>query len=114
MPLTRFSRSLLLILLAVVGFGRPLSAQDPYYIHFDVNNGLPSDEVYGILFDKKKVLWGATDRGVFRYDGYQFKYFTVTEGLRENVNLKIYYDDYHDRVYVTSLNNYINYIQGDS
>src|SRR5690606_20034390 len=83
-------------------------------VHFDVNNGLPSEEIYSILFDNRQILWGTTDRGVFSYDGYQFKQYTVTEGLRENVNLKIYYDRYRDRVYVTSLDNYINYIHGDS
>jgi len=113
-PHSRYTRSLLLILLTLVECSLQLSAQDPYHIHFDVNNGLPSDEVYGILFDNRKVLWGTTDRGVFRYDGYQFKHFTVTDGLNENVNLKIYYDDFNNRVYVTSLNNYICYIQGDS
>lgn len=109
-----FAKALLFILLAMIGVTTSLSAQDPYYVHFDVNNGLPSEEIYSILFDNRQILWGTTDRGVFSYDGYQFKQYTVTEGLRENVNLKIYYDRYRDRVYVTSLDNYINYIHGDS
>ena len=77
-----FAKALLFILLAMIGVTTSLSAQDPYYVHFDVNNGLPSEEIYSILFDNRQILWGTTDRGVFSYDGYQFKQYTVTEGLR--------------------------------
>ncbi|MEA5259197.1 two-component regulator propeller domain-containing protein [Arcicella aquatica] len=35
-------------------------------------DGLPTNEVYHLVKDKKGFLWMATRKGLFRYDGYQF------------------------------------------
>ena len=90
-------------------------AQDLNYTHYTVESGLllPSNEVYGILFDKNDVLWATTDRGVWRYDGYTPKQFTVADGLKENTNFRIFSDTL-GRIWVTSINNYLYQIDGDS
>ena len=43
--------------------------------------GLPSNNVYELKQDSKGFIWGTTDKGVFRYDGKTFKYFTSDNGL---------------------------------
>lgn len=90
-----------------------LNAQEPYYIHWDVQKGLPSDEVYGIVFDNQRILWANTDRGVFRYDGYNYRQFTVSDGLPENTNLRIFKDP-QGRIWVSGLNNSLSYFENDS
>jgi ligand-binding sensor domain-containing protein len=90
-------------------------AQDLNYTHYTVESGLllPSNEVYGILFDKNNILWATTDRGVWRYDGYNPRQYTVANGLRENANLMIFSDSLN-RIWLSSLNNYLFRIINDS
>ena len=92
-----------------------IHAQDLNYTHYTVESGvlLPSNEVYGILFDKNDVLWATTDRGVWRYDGYTPRQFTVADGLKENTNFRIFTNS-SGRVLVSSVNNYLYQIAGDS
>lgn len=73
-----------------------LLAQDPFYIRYDAENGLPSSQVYDLQFDKNGILWIATDRGVCTYDGYDFKTFTTSEGLSHNTNFIISQDNNDD------------------
>jgi len=112
------SRYLFFLFLALgLTVSKPLliHAQDLNYTHYTVESGLlfPSNEVYGILFDKDNVLWATTDRGVWRYDGYTSRQFTVTDGLKENTNFRIFSDTL-GRIWVSSINNYLYQIVGDS
>lgn len=49
---------------------------------FTVNNGLQSNEVYQIEKDKYGHLWMCSDRGLVSFNGHDFSYFDVTNGLR--------------------------------
>jgi len=57
----------------------------PQYRNYGVNDGLPSSQVYEIIQDAKGYVWFGTDRGLVRYNGYEFKTFTVQDGLTNNV-----------------------------
>ncbi|WP_343631428.1 histidine kinase [Fluviicola sp.] len=59
------------------------------YDHFGIKNGLPSSETYQVHQDKSGLLWILTDRGVVRYDGFQFKTYTTENGLCDNVNFRM-------------------------
>ena len=65
----------------------------PYFRHYTTENGLPSSEVYCILEDKKGNLWFGTDRGVARFDGYEFKTFTYFDGLTDNTVFNLQEDN---------------------
>lgn len=58
---------------------------EAHRINYGVNEGLPSSECYEIIQDQKGYIWFGTDRGVVRYNGYEFKTFTTKEGLNNNV-----------------------------
>lgn len=47
-------------------------SQYPHYVHYSDESGLPSNEVYSILQDKKGMLWIGTDVGLFKFDGNHF------------------------------------------
>lgn len=66
-----------------------LFARDPHFFLFNTNNGLPSSEVYRTIQDEEGKYWFATDRGVCRYDGYDFKAYTTKEGLANNTSLRV-------------------------
>lgn len=53
--------------------------------NYSIDDGLPSSEVYQVLQDNDGYLWFATDRGVCRYDGNNFKVFTKLDGLTDDV-----------------------------
>ncbi len=65
-------------------------AQEPIYKHFGVDEGLPSSEVYDIYQDKQGYIWFATDKGLSRYNGYEFQNFDINDGLPGNVVLRFY------------------------
>ncbi|NQY30857.1 MAG: hypothetical protein HRT69_15495, partial [Flavobacteriaceae bacterium] len=65
-------------------------AQEPIYKHFGVDEGLPSSEVYDIYQDKNGYIWFATDKGLSRYNGYEFENFDINDGLPGNVVLRFY------------------------
>jgi sensor histidine kinase YesM/ligand-binding sensor domain-containing protein len=66
----------------------------PYFRHYTTENGLPSSEVYSIVEDKKGNVWFGTDRGVARFDGYEFKTFTYLDGLTDNTVFNLQEDNF--------------------
>jgi ligand-binding sensor domain-containing protein len=112
----RLILSLSVLIAAILCMAGPdVCAQDPHYKRytFESRVGLPSNEVYGILFDKNHVLWAVTDRGIWSYDGNNSRQFTVAEGLKENSNFRIF-TDAGGAIWASSINNYIYRITGDS
>jgi ligand-binding sensor domain-containing protein len=67
-------------------------AQDYNYQHYDLNNGLSGLTVYSMTQDKDGFMWFATETGLSRFDGSNFKSFTTEDGLPDNEVLKVYAD----------------------
>lgn len=65
-------------------------SQTHIYKHFGVDEGLPSSEVYDIYQDKQGYIWFATDKGLSRFNGYEFKNFTTKDGLPDNTILDFF------------------------
>ncbi|MES2780058.1 MAG: histidine kinase [Bacteroidota bacterium] len=78
---------------------------------FNLNryNGLPSNHVYLALKDQYGYLWMATDQGVLRYNGYDFKTFNSSVGLGNNDVWKMYRDR-KDRIWLFNFANSFGYI----
>lgn len=47
-------------------------AQMPPY---DINSGLPANEIYDVVKDNSGYIWIATEKGLSRFDGYHFENF---------------------------------------
>ena len=58
--------------------------------------------------DSKGYLWFATDNGVSRFDGYEFKNYTTSDGLLTNTVFNIY-EDYKGRIWFISFNGNLCY-----
>lgn len=70
----------------------PLKGQNKpklYAQKIDTKNGLPSSTVYYLMEDSKGFIWIATDKGVAKYNGYDFEYFNNGDGLTNNNIFKI-------------------------
>ena len=88
---------------------RSTHAQTPAYKHYDVSNGLPTNEVYEIKQDSKGFLWIGCDAGLVRYDGNSFKLLSnkknrgpAISGLREDKQGKIWCTNFSGQVFFTS------------
>ena len=75
------------------------------YTNYTTQNGLPSNESYCLLQDSKGYIWIGTDRGLVRYDGYEFITYTTQEGLTDNVILALT-EDKHGNIWYSGLNNH--------
>ncbi|MEP7264012.1 MAG: histidine kinase [Bacteroidota bacterium] len=76
---------LLSILSSVAVNAQPI----PMFHHFTTVDGLPSSQTYQVLQDRKGYLWFASDHGVTRYNGYEFKTYTTADGLKDNTVFKL-------------------------
>ncbi len=65
--------------------------------NYTPNDGLPSSEVHKVLEDARHYMWFATDHGVCRFNGYEFK----TYNLADNSILGLY-EDYKKRIWAWS------------
>ncbi|MEL6638869.1 MAG: two-component regulator propeller domain-containing protein [Bacteroidota bacterium] len=81
----------LLLLPGSVALAQPFI---PVYLHYTVEDGLPSSETYMVIQDRQGYLWFATDRGVARYDGQQFQCYSIQDGLTDNSVLGLHEDQW--------------------
>ncbi len=107
--LPRFRSGLLLICISA---GVIANAQSPASIRYKQSSGLTCNEIYDVLQDKKGYIWTATDRGVFRFDGYRFESFTTTQGLTDNTVFCIE-EDYGGRIWLMPFNGELCYIENN-
>lgn len=87
-------------------------AQDPYFDHYTEDEELPSNQVYSIVQDENNILYMATDKGLVRFDGYSFETLTLRDGLEDNCILRINKDPLKNILWLTSIKNTCNYIEG--
>ena len=78
------------VLFVIFGITVNCWSQQAIYTHFGIDEGLPSSEVYDCFQDKEGYIWFATDRGIARYNGYEFENFTTDNGLPGDVILDFY------------------------
>jgi ligand-binding sensor domain-containing protein len=88
-------------------------AQEPYFRHFGVEQGLPSSEVYDVLQDRNGFIWIATDRGVSKYDGYSFRNYSSADGLTDNT-VFILTEDSAGKIWCGTSNRKLCYFSGDT
>ncbi len=99
----------LLLLLSTLG----LSAQTPTHVHYGTNQGVPSSQVYHLIQDCKGFIWLATDNGVSRFNGYDFRTFGVTDGLHSQVIFRMF-EDHKGRIWFSNSSNTLSYFYNDS
>jgi hypothetical protein len=92
-----------------------LHSQDFSYMRYEMKDGLPSSTIYDVTQDKNGFIWLATENGLCRFDGKQFKTYSTKNGLPDNAVLiveadttgRVYfapfthvpYVIYHDSIY---------------
>lgn len=66
------SLGLFCLLLSLFGYSQNATP----YTAYNVKSSLQTNTIYGLSQDSKGFLWVGTDRGLIRYDGFEFKLYT--------------------------------------
>jgi len=77
---------LLLLVIGILIFPSLLLSQHSRFNQkkqFTIEDGLPSNECHDIVQDNLGYIWVATDKGLARWDGYEFKVYGADEGLKD-------------------------------
>jgi ligand-binding sensor domain-containing protein len=85
-----------------------MQGQSPQPIHYTVDDGLPANEVYDVYEDSLGYIWVATDHGIARFNGLEFKNFTTQDGLCDNTVFSVK-PDHDQRIWVRGLNGCLSY-----
>lgn len=103
-----------LLVMVFMSMSLSLIAQLPQPVlrQFTTLDGLPSSQIYQVIEDKKGYLWFATDHGVARYNGYEFKVFSSAEGLSDNTVFKLFID-YKERMWMQTFSGQLFFIENE-
>ena len=84
-----FHISFICCLLLTTGW---LYAQTTQTLFYTTKDGLPSNSVYRTVLDNHGFLWIATEIGVGKFDGKNFKVYTTAQGLPDNEITDLFID----------------------
>ncbi|WBX75689.1 histidine kinase [Tenacibaculum ovolyticum] len=88
-----------------------VTAQHPVFTHLTEKDGLPDIEFYSIIEDSKGFIWLGADKGLFRYDGKEFKNYTHPEKRGLSVfGLEI---DSKGRIWCNNISGQFFYVEND-
>src|SRR5689334_21441683 len=82
----------LLVQFVLLLYTLDLHSQDYSFIRYDTRDGLGGSVVYDAVQDKEGFMWFATENGLSRFDGKNFKTLTTKDGLPDNEIIKLFVD----------------------
>lgn len=101
----------LLLLISVCAVDECLG-QSPLYYQYNTRNGLPSNKVLAVYQDLIGDVWIPSDKGITRFDGNNFKTFTIKDGLPTN---EVFYaTGIGDSTWICDYSKSLTYIKRDS
>jgi hypothetical protein len=77
--------------------------------HFDRSNGFPGNKIYYAFQDSRNYIWMGTENGLVSYNGYEFKTYTMSEGLPDNDVFRIN-EDALGRLWIITFSNELCYM----
>lgn len=80
------------------------------FIHYTVNDGLPSSEVHDVCQDADGLIWMATDRGMCSFDGYDFRIYGPEDGMKEQTVWRVLKDSFQ-RIWFIGLSGRLHFYQ---
>lgn len=103
----------LLSLILILFSGKILLSQSFVFKNYTTQDGLPSSETYFSAQDENGYMWIATDRGIAKFDGYNFVTYTTDEGMPDNTIFE-FFNDHKNRLWFKGFSSLVGYIKNDS
>ncbi|WP_308851589.1 histidine kinase [Pedobacter sp.] len=91
--------------------GKLAFAQSEDVVQLNQQSGLPSNHVYDIFQDDRGFIWMATDAGLYRYDGFEYKLY-ASENQSSLAGSAIQQDRY-GRIWYENFDGYLFYIENE-
>ena len=88
-----------------------MQAQEPVYVHFSEKEGLPDKEFYDIIEDSNGFVWLCADKGLFRYDGKEYKNYSNKQ--KRGLSVFNAQEDTLGRIWCNNISGQFFYIQND-
>ncbi len=88
---TRVQKTFLTLLMLTTAHFYIVAQQYPLRV-LDFDDGLTKAAFYEVAKDKQGYMWLASDASLVRYDGSEFKYYTVRDGFSGNYVMDIDFD----------------------
>lgn len=95
----------------------------PAFRNYSTDQGLPNNWVYQVRQDRAGYIWVSTDRGLCRFDGYQFRQFpdtlysnftsVLSQAMDEDTLGRIWYVDFQARVFYIENERIVPYQHND-
>src|SRR4030095_1787186 len=92
MPINSVNKKIIILLHLSLALELISFSQEYSYINYNTRDGLAGSVVYDALQDQEGFMWFATENGLSRFDGKNFKTFTTKDGLPDNEILKLFLD----------------------
>lgn len=99
--------------LLVLALPFPAKAQRLAWTNYTTDHGLPGNEVYDMLQDRSGYLWFATERGICRFNGYEFVQPIDTSAFRGSEAFTPA-EDAQGRIWFTRLDGSVWLIENDT
>jgi ligand-binding sensor domain-containing protein len=87
-----------------------LPGQSFSFLHYTIEDGLPSTEVHDVHQSADGYIWMATDHGLVRFDGRQFEVFTTADGLTDNTVFDII-EERSGRIWLTTYSGGLSFFE---
>lgn len=87
-------------------------AQQPVSIQLTEKDGLPDIEFYDMIEDQQGFMWFAANKGLYRYDGREFKNYTHPN--KRGLSVFGLQFDQQNRLWCTNISGQFFYIENDS
>jgi uncharacterized membrane-anchored protein YhcB (DUF1043 family) len=101
-----------LICLFALLLSNTIKSQDPEFKHIDKAAGLPSNSIYNIFQDSKGFMWFSCDKGLIKYDGFEFiTYSNKLQSSKSGTNIQ---EDECGRIWYQNFDGYLFYVEQDS
>ncbi len=82
-----------IVLLVILPFSL-YSSPESAFIHYGLDNGLPSENIFDVEQDSEGYLWIATEAGLSRFNGSEFSNLNIENGLPRNEVVALKDDGY--------------------
>jgi ligand-binding sensor domain-containing protein len=73
---SRITRNIIFCLFVILFSFKITYATTNQYRKYNISNGLTDNHITDQLIDKNNYLWVATEKGLQKFDGYNYIYFT--------------------------------------
>lgn len=102
-----------LVICILVSWIQLVSGQQKVWRDYGINDGLPGNTVYDMLQDSRGFMWFVTDRGICRFNGYEFE-SPVDTSAHAGTETYLPTEDIQGRIWFARLDNSIWFIERDT